>query len=113
MLRAHRYEERQAPVFSTVITSRCSAVAAALLASAALAACGSSSDDSSSSKGKSATATKDPKVAALVPASVKSKGSLKVASEATYPPVEFLNPGSKTIVGLDADLGEAIGKVMG
>jgi polar amino acid transport system substrate-binding protein len=99
-------------MFSTRFTSRCSAVAAALLAGAALAACGSSSDDSSS-KGKSATATKDAKVAALVPAAVKQKGSLNVASDATYPPVEFLNPGSKTIVGLDADLGEAIGKVMG
>jgi polar amino acid transport system substrate-binding protein len=88
-------------------------MASVLFASAALAACGSSSDDSSSKGKSSSTVTKDPKVAALVPAAVKTKGSLNVASDATYPPVEFLNPGSKTLVGLDPDLGDAIGKVMG
>jgi polar amino acid transport system substrate-binding protein len=99
-------------MFSTSLTSRCSAVAAALFASAALAACGSSSNDSSS-KGGSQKVTKDPKVAALVPAAVKSKGTLSVAADATYPPNEFLNPGSKTVVGMNADLADALGKVMG
>ena len=85
----------------------------ALLASVALAACGSSSDDSSSSKSKSVTVTKDAKVAALVPAAVKQKGTLSVATDATYPPMEFTKGTTKTIVGADADLADALGKVMG
>jgi polar amino acid transport system substrate-binding protein len=51
-----------------------------------------------------------PSVAKLVPAAVKSTG-LTVASDATYPPDEFVQ-GSK-IVGMDADLVNALGKVMG
>jgi polar amino acid transport system substrate-binding protein len=101
-------------MFSTTLTSRCSAIAVALLASAALAACGSSGNDSSSSpKGKTPSVTKDSKVAALVPAAVKQKGTLIVAADATYPPNEFLKPGSKTVIGMDADLASALGKVMG
>jgi polar amino acid transport system substrate-binding protein len=100
-------------MFSTKLTSRCSAVAAALFATVALAACGSSSNDSSSKSKASPTVTKDAKVAALVPAAVKSKGTLSVAADATYPPNEFLNPGSKTVVGMNADLADALGKVMG
>jgi polar amino acid transport system substrate-binding protein len=100
-------------MFSTKLTSRCSAVTAALFATAALAACGSSGNDSSSKSKASPTVTKDAKVAALVPAAVKSKGTLSVAADATYPPNEFLNPGSKTVVGMNADLADALGKVMG
>jgi polar amino acid transport system substrate-binding protein len=65
----------------------------------ALAACGSdksgSSSTGSSSSGGSTAATKDDAVAAQVPAAVKSKGTLSVAADATYPPNEFLNPGDK------------------
>src|SRR4051794_26537537 len=101
--------------FRAMTSTRCSAVAAALLASAALAACGSSGNDSSSSgsNAKAPSGAKDSKVAALVPAAVKKKGTLSVAADATYPPNEFLKPGSKTVIGMDADLADALGKVMG
>jgi polar amino acid transport system substrate-binding protein len=82
----------------------------------ALAACGSSNDNSSDtgkSGGGSISATKDPAVAAQVPSSVKSKGTLTVAADATYPPNEFLNPGSKNVVGMDADMATALASVMG
>ncbi|TWP33033.1 ABC transporter substrate-binding protein [Leekyejoonella antrihumi] len=32
--------------------------------------------------------------------------------DASYPPMEFFKPGSNTIVGMDADLGKALGKVL-
>jgi polar amino acid transport system substrate-binding protein len=51
-----------------------------------------------------------PSVAKLVPASAKAKG-LTVASDATYPPDEFVQGGK--IVGMDPDLMNALGKVMG
>jgi polar amino acid transport system substrate-binding protein len=47
----------------------------------------------------------------LVPASVKSKGVLTVASDASYAPDEFMQ--GSTVVGMDADLVDALGKVMG
>lgn len=52
--------------------------------------------------------------AALVPAAVKSKGTFVIASDASYPPMEFFKPGTKSpIIGMDADLGAALGKILG
>jgi polar amino acid transport system substrate-binding protein len=57
--------------------------------------------------------TKDATIAAEVPADVASAGSLTVATDATYAPNEFIPAGGTTIDGMDIDLGEAIGDVMG
>ncbi len=58
------------------------------------------------------TVTKDSAAAGMVPASIKSKGTLTVAADASYPPNEFLSSGGQ-IVGMDVDLGNAIGKTLG
>src|SRR4051794_18208178 len=83
-----------------------------------LAACGSSDKSTSSTSGGSSgsggqTAAKDPAIAAQVPSAIKSKGTLSVAADATYPPNEFLNPGQKSVMGMDADLAHALATVMG
>jgi polar amino acid transport system substrate-binding protein len=52
-------------------------------------------------------------VAAQVPASYKQKGTLTVAEDATYAPMEFVASNGKTIVGMDADLAKAIAAAMG
>jgi polar amino acid transport system substrate-binding protein len=52
-------------------------------------------------------------IAAAVPSSVKSKGTLNVALDATYPPDEFIAPNGSTVIGMDADLVTAITQVMG
>lgn len=52
-----------------------------------------------------------PSIEKLVPSSVKSGGKLTVASDASYAPDEFMQ-GSK-VVGMDADLANALGSVMG
>jgi polar amino acid transport system substrate-binding protein len=44
---------------------------------------------------------------------VKIKSRLTVAADATYPPNEFIAPDGHTVVGMDPDLGHALGKVMG
>ena len=88
------------------------ALAVAATATAGLTACGSSKKSSSSTTG-SVSATKDAKVAALVPAKVKSKGTLVVGSDATYAPMEFVAPDGKTIKGVDVDLAKELGDVMG
>ena len=56
---------------------------------------------------------KNAMVAALVPASIKKKGSVSVAMDATYPPDEFVAANGTTIIGMDADFNVAIGAVMG
>jgi polar amino acid transport system substrate-binding protein len=48
-----------------------------------------------------------------VPASIKSKGTITVAADASYPPNEFVGPDGHTVVGMDADLMNALGAVMG
>ena len=52
-------------------------------------------------------------VAALVPAALKSKGTLTVAADATYAPNEFIASDGHTVIGMDADLMKALAAVMG
>jgi polar amino acid transport system substrate-binding protein len=85
------------------------------LAILALAGCGSSSSTSSTSvtvvkTGATATSAT---VASQVPAAIKSKGTLNVATEAQYAPNEFIAPNGHTVIGMDADLMNALGAVMG
>jgi polar amino acid transport system substrate-binding protein len=85
--------------------------------------CGSNNNDktsSTSSTGGELTATPDinlavdQKIADAVPADIKSKGTLTVASDATYPPMEFFGKSdNKTVIGADADLAKALGQIMG
>lgn len=84
------------------------------LAAVVLAACGGSSSSSSTSSTGSAIkpATKDAKVAAMVPAQYQGK-PLTVASDASYPPMELFASDGKTINGLDADLASALATTMG
>ena len=64
-----------------------------------------------SSRGHMASGGGVASIEKLVPAAIKSKGVLTVASDASYAPDEFMQ-GSK-VVGMDPDLMNAIGKVMG
>ncbi|MGA2528384.1 MAG: ABC transporter substrate-binding protein [Acidimicrobiales bacterium] len=59
------------------------------------------------------TPPKDPKVAALVPASIKKQGFVSAAMDATYPPDEFVAANGTTIIGMDADFNVALGAIMG
>ena len=52
-------------------------------------------------------------MASQVPAKYKSKGTLTVATEAQYAPVELLASNGHTIIGLDPDLVSAIAETMG
>lgn len=83
----------------------------------ALAGCGSSNSSSSSSGGSTssspAASGADPAIAAMVPSAIASKGSVTVATDASYAPNEYFDTDGTTIIGMDVDLGHAIGKVMG
>ncbi len=100
----------------TALTTRASFAVAAVIAGAlAISACGSddSGSDSSSPTSAGITATKDAAIAATVPAKISSAGTLSVATDASYAPMEFVKDGSKDIVGADVDLANALGQVMG
>lgn len=79
----------------------------------ALAGCGSSSSTSSTATTSTATSAVNPTIAAEVPAAMKAKGTLNVATEAQYAPNEFVAADGHTIVGMDPDLMTALGEVMG
>ena len=93
----------------------------AITATLALAACGANGSSTSSNSKSSSTAGTKPsggagrnaRVAAEVPAAVRSKGTLTVAADATYPPNEFIASNGHTVVGMDADLAKALTRVMG
>lgn len=97
--------------------------AAAVMMLVAAGCSSSSSSGSSSSKpaaspssGSSSAAAAPgaiPQVAALVPSVIKTKGAVTVAMDATYPPDEFIASDGHTIIGMDADLGKALGDAMG
>ncbi len=90
--------------------------AGATLAAAALLAAGCASNPATSSgsgsgSSASASAGTDPK--SLVPADIKSKGTLTVAADASYAPNEFFASDGKTVIGMDADLAQALGQELG
>jgi polar amino acid transport system substrate-binding protein len=107
----------------------CLSAAASVLCVAAVVGCGSSSSSSStaSSSGAPSTAASssnagsggtpasgaDPAVTKLVPAAIKSKGTLTVAADASYAPNEFFASDGKTVIGMDADLSDALAATMG
>jgi len=82
------------------------AVLVASLCAAAFAAYGSSLSTAATTKAV-------PSVAALVPASVKAKGTITVAADASYAPNEFFASDGHTVIGMDADLAKALAGVMG
>jgi polar amino acid transport system substrate-binding protein len=84
-----------------------------LLAGSAVAGCGSSDKTNTGSTSSAPTAGANPKVAALVPAAIKSKGTLVVAADASYPPNEFIGADGKTVEGMDPDLAKALASDMG
>ena len=107
-----------------------SAAAAALSAAMliAVAACGTTdgtdtaSKSGDSSKDSSSTSIqgfdtsniqKDDEIAALLPDSVTSDGTLTVGTDTSYAPAEFLAEDGKTPVGFDVDLSKAIAAVFG
>ena len=78
----------------------------------ALAACGSSNKSGDESKVVPST-TVDSALAAKVPADIRSAGTLTIGSDASYAPNEFFDTDGKTIIGMDVDLGNAIGAKLG
>lgn len=63
--------------------------------------------------GASVTVSEVSDLADKVPADIKQSGVLQFATEASYPPMEFISDDELTIAGADIDLGNAIADVLG
>ncbi|MFD4946322.1 ABC transporter substrate-binding protein [Streptomyces sp. NPDC058239] len=95
----------------TAAKSRIAAVGAiAVAGTMLLTACGDQTKSGTNSS--DSTKTKGSAAAELLPQDIKDKGVIKVGSDIAYPPVEFKDKSGKT-VGIDPDLGAALGKELG
>jgi polar amino acid transport system substrate-binding protein len=96
-----------------IVRVRRTVAASGLLAVALLAAgCGGKTTDSGGNKQAQVTVTQNADIAAMVPDQIRGKGTLTIATDASYAPNEFSTDGGKTFQGMDIDLGNAIGKVL-
>lgn len=77
-----------------------------------VAACGGGSTTSSSNAAVSGLA-KVTSIANEVPAAIRSKGAIQVATDATYAPNEYVDPSTGEIKGWDIDLAHAVSTVLG
>ena len=57
--------------------------------------------------------TKDDAIAAGLPDKYKQSGAIVVATDASYPPNEFVVEGSNDPIGMDIDLANALGQILG
>jgi polar amino acid transport system substrate-binding protein len=74
------------------------------------------SGGSASAPKPTATVTKqsvDSGAAAMLPDDIKKAGVVRVASGVSFPPMEYFDTDNKTVIGFDADLGKALGEVLG
>ncbi|MFC7383987.1 ABC transporter substrate-binding protein [Sphaerisporangium rhizosphaerae] len=94
------------------MTKRLYAVAAAVLVVTALAGgCGRSSSGTSASQG--AATAKGTTAEDLVPADLRERGVLRLATAEGYPPMEMYKKGTQQLTGVDPDLGAAIAEKLG
>lgn len=79
----------------------------------AVAGCGGPSGDAERDASANPTQQTNAALHDRLPDAVKQAGVVKVGTEALYPPFESFADDNKTIVGLDPDLAEALGQVLG
>jgi len=70
--------------------------------------------DTSGGSGSTATAQPaDPASAALVPSDIHKRGYITIATDPSYPPLEYADPDSGDLKGMEIDLGNALGQELG
>ena len=87
------------------------AAIAVLAMAAGMSACGGNS--SSGGGAPAVTSSVDSALAAKVPASIKSAGTINIGTDSSYAPSEFLDTDGKTVIGFDVDLFNAVASKLG
>jgi polar amino acid transport system substrate-binding protein len=90
-------------------------VVAASVAALALSACGSSSLSGEPGGGAapSVSVSQNVDLASKLPESIKNAGVIKIGTDSTYAPNEFLAADGKTVQGFDVDLFNAVAAKFG
>jgi polar amino acid transport system substrate-binding protein len=96
------------------------AVAGLAVLALALAGCGNGSSGGGGSKSPTSLdakiikkVTKDPTLAAKVPAAIRSGGTVTIGTDSSYAPSEILAADGTTVIGFDVDLFNAVLKKLG
>ncbi|MER6003639.1 ABC transporter substrate-binding protein [Nonomuraea angiospora] len=91
------------------------ALAITLFTGLALTGCAAPEETTTAAAPKTeiAAGAKDEAAAQLLPADIRQAGKVRVASGVSFPPMEFFDTDNKTVLGFDADLGKALGEVLG
>ncbi|WP_431936898.1 ABC transporter substrate-binding protein [Micromonospora sp. RP3T] len=88
-------------------------VAGAAVLLLSLAACGEKENSAEPAAGPTVSAAADSNLAAKVPDAIKADGVIKVGTDSTYAPAEFLDQDGKTVVGFDVELFNAVAQKLG
>lgn len=98
-------------------TRRLAWLPVAVAAGALLTACGSTDDAAPAAApaaGQPAASQEvEPKLHDSLPADIREAGKVSIGTEALYPPFESFADDNKKIVGLDPDLAESLGQILG
>jgi polar amino acid transport system substrate-binding protein len=89
-----------------------SALAAAAAVAVLLSGCGTAGVDDLP-MGTPQPTSVDKKLAAMVPAAIRSTGKVVIGTDPTYAPSEFLGKDGKTVVGFDVELFDAVAAKLG
>jgi len=90
--------------------------AVAALAAVVTAGCAAPDEASPADSDSSAEVTtlgKDDAAAGMLPTDIEQAGVVRVASGVSFPPMEYFDTDQTTVLGFDADLGKALGEVLG
>lgn len=85
--------------------------AAALLPVVLLAGCSAEGTETEADSGPRLEV--DQELHAMLPDGVRERGTLRVGTDASYAPMSSYGDDGRTIVGMEPDLGEALGEVLG
>ncbi|WP_341721326.1 ABC transporter substrate-binding protein [Micromonospora sp. FIMYZ51] len=88
-------------------------VTGAALLTLSMAACGEQDSADEPGAGATVTAAADADLAAKVPDTIKADGVIKVGTDATYAPAEFLDTDGSTVIGFDIELFNAVAQKLG
>jgi polar amino acid transport system substrate-binding protein len=102
-----RSTRRPTAAHSRIAAAGAIAVAGTLL----LTGCGDHTDKGSSGSGSGSSAGSTAPLAAKLPADIRKAGVIKVGSDISYAPVEFMQDGKAA--GIDPDIADALGKQLG
>jgi polar amino acid transport system substrate-binding protein len=70
-------------------------------------------DDADAGAGAADTITVNETIRALLPESVRERGTIQFATDPSYAPMESFAPDGRTIIGFDADLAASLGALLG